>query len=372
MKKIYLVILCLLNLTISRSYAQCTTNYLTNPSFEAPVQPSLGNNFPAPYNTFGGWLIPSATAGVSAGGFNIVKVNGSTYSGGPNIAHGTGNQYVDINGAGGFVQQSFTVTCGSTLEFSGWFSRREPGGSGFNGYMDIIDGSNNILTTSTVVSFTFNESEEVWKQVIGTPVSVIAGTYTLRFFMDDYANVDDAFLCVSPGCVLATTLTNFSAIANKCNANLSWAAADEIDLKNYEVQTSNDGITFNTIATVLPKNASSYSFDNKSVSGKSFYRLKVNDKNNTFTYSKIVPVSINCENVFVNVYPNPASDILHVNINSNLVNKVVIYNAAGKNISSTILQNGDNIIDIKNLPKGMYVVKILSDTDSKIYRITKL
>jgi Secretion system C-terminal sorting domain len=357
---------------MSHAYAQCTTNYLINPSFETPVQPSLGNNFPPPYNTFGGWIIPTATAGVPVGGFNIIRVNGSTYSGGPDIAHNGGNQYVDINSAGGIVQQSFTVTCGSTIEFSGWFSRREPGGIGFTGSMDIIDGSNNIIASSSTVSFTSNESEEVWKQVIGSPVSVVAGTYTIRFIMDDFANIDDAFLCVSPGCVLATTLTDFTAVANKCNANLNWAATDEIDLKNYEVQTSNDGIIFKTIATILPKNASSYSFENKAASGKSFYRLKLNDRNNTFTYSKIIPVIINCDNVSINVYPNPASDILHVNINSNVLNRVVICNAAGKNISTSILQNGDNNINIKYLPKGMYVVKVLNDIDTKVYRITKL
>jgi Secretion system C-terminal sorting domain len=372
MKKLYLVFSCVFYFAISASYAQCTINYLTNPSFETPIQPLVNNNnFPAPYNAFGGWTIPGASPSVPGGGFNIIRVNGSGYSGGPNNAQ-NGNQYVDINGAAGIVQQSFTVTCGSTLEFSGWFSRREPGGSGFNGSMDIIDGSNNIITSSTVVSFTSNESEETWKQVIGTPVAVVAGTYTIRFIMDDYANIDDAFLCISPGCVLATTLTDFSVKSNKCNADLNWAAADEIDLKNYEVQTSNDGTIFKTIATILPTNASNYSFENKTVSGKSFYRLKLNDKDNTFTYSKIVPVTINCDNVFVSVYPNPVSDILHVNINSNSLSRAVIYNASGKNISTTILQNGDNTINVKNLPNGMYVVKVLSDNDAKVYRINKL
>ncbi len=373
MKKIYLLFSCVCYFAISTTHAQCTTNILLNPSFEAPVQPAVNaNNFPAPYNAFGGWTIPSASPSVMTGGFNIIRVDGAGYSGGPNVAHGAGNQYVDINSAGGIVQQSFTVTCASTLEFSGWFSRREPGGSGFNGSMDIIDGSNNIIASSTVVSFTNNESEEVWKQVVGAPVSVVAGTYTIRFIMDDYANVDDAFLCVSPGCVLATTLTNFSVTANKCNANISWKTEDESDLKDYEIQSSNDGVNFKTVATILPKNTSNYTFENTAKSGKSFYRLKLNEKDNTFSYSKIVPVTISCENFSVNVYPNPAVDILHIKINTNVLNRVVISNAAGKNMFSSILQNGDNNINIKNLPKGMYIVKILNELDIKVYRITKL
>jgi hypothetical protein len=372
MKKIYLAILCVFYFAFSASYAQCTTNYLTNPSFETPVQPILNNNnFPAPYNVFGGWTIPTASPTAPVGGFNIIRVNGAGYSGGPNSAH-NGNQYVDINGAGGFVQQSFTITCTSTIEYSGWFSRREPGPSGFTGYMDIINSSNTVVNTSSTVNFTNAESEETWKQVTGTISGLTAGTYTLRFSMDDYANIDDAFLCISPGCVLATTLTNFYAVPNKCNANLNWSAADENELKNYEVQTSNDGIIFKPVATMIPTNASRYTFENKAESGKSFYRLKLNDKNNSFTYSKIIPITINCDNVSVNVYPNPVSDMLHVNINSNALNSAIIYNTAGKNISNTILQNGDNSINIKNLPNGIYVVKILNNIDTKVYRVTKL
>lgn len=372
MKKIYIAFVCVFYFATSSVFAQCTINYLTNPSFETPVQPDVNaNNFPAPYNAFGGWTIPGASATVPTSGFNIIRVNGAGYSGGPNTAH-DGNQYVDINGDGGFVQQNFTVTCASTIEFSGWFSRREAAGSGFNGSMDIRDGSNVLIASSNSVSFTSNESEEVWKQVIGTPVSIVAGTYTIRFIMDDYANVDDAFLCVSPGCVLATTLTDFSVKSNKCNADLNWAAADEVDLKNYEVQTSNDGVIFKTIATILPKNISNYTFENRTQSGKSFYRLKLNDKNNIFTYSKIIPVTINCDNGSVSVYPNPVADILHVNINSNILTRAIIYNTAGKNISTTILQNGDNMINIKSLPKGMYIVKVQSDSDANVYRVNKL
>jgi Secretion system C-terminal sorting domain len=372
MKKIYSLLFCIFSLISANVIAQCTTNYLVNPSFEAPVQPLLNsNNFPAPYNVFGGWNIPSSTAGVPVGGFNIIKVNGTGYSGGPNTAH-AGNQYVDINGAGGYVQQSFGVTCGSTIEFSGWFSRREPGGAGFTGYMDIIDGSNNIITSSSTVNFTASESEEVWKQVVGIPVAVVAGTYTLRFFMDDYANIDDAFLCVSPGCILATNISNFSAATNACNANLSWIASNTSDTKNYEIQTSADGTTFKTIETIPSAGTNNYAYQSKNETGKVFYRLKINDRNNTFSYSKIVPVFINCDNVLVNVFPNPTSDIVHVNINSKLSNKAILCNMEGKNMSTTNLQNGDNIIDIKSLPKGVYILKVINELDSKIFRVSKL
>jgi Secretion system C-terminal sorting domain len=373
MKKIY-TLLFVVFVTYNTN-AQCNTNYLINPSFETPIQPSLGNNFPAPYNVFGGWSILTASPTVQIGGFNVVKVDGSGYSGGPNTAHGTGNQYVDINGAGGFVQQTFTVTCGSTIEYSGWFSRREPGGNGFNGYMDLLDGSNNPISTSTTVSFTSNESEEVWKQVIGTSVSVLPGTYTIRFFMDDYANVDDAFLCVNPGCVLSTKINDINASSNNCSNTLNWISENESNLKNYEIQKSEDGIKYNTISTVVStkqNNISKYTITDKALSTNSYYRLKINESDNTFSYSKSITVTSTCDFTKVSVYPNPTTDIINVNISNNKRKTALIFNATGKKVAQSNLINGNNIVDIKSLPKGVYVVKVMSDTESKVFRITKL
>ncbi len=377
MKKIYLVFICFFYVAITTAFGQCTINYLTNPSFEAPIQPLLNsNNFPAPYDAFGGWTIPSASPTVQVGGFNIVRVDGAGYSGGPNTAHGTGNQYVDINGAGGYVQQSFTITCTSTIEYSGWFSRREPGGSGFTSYMDIINSANTVVSTSSTVSFTSGESEETWKQVTGTISGLAAGTYTLRFFMDDYANIDDAFLCVSPGCVLATTLSNVSATAVACNAKLSWLAAAETALKQYDVQYSSDGISFLTVSTILPKNSATSNSYNYSYTGAkegaAFFRIKAIDEDNKFTYSKIVSANINCNKAAINVYPNPVTDNLHVTINNNKQNKTLIYNAAGKLMQTNVLTNTNNDIDFNALPKGLYIVKILTETSTKVFKITKM
>ncbi len=374
MKKLYSSLLvALVSLQVN---AQCTTNYLLNPSFESPIQPSIGNNFPAPYNVFGGWSILTASPTVQTGGFNVVRVNGSAYSGGPNNAHNGGNQYVDINGAGGFVQQSFTVTCGSVIEYSGWFSRREVGGTGFNGYMELLDASNNPISTSNIVSFTSNESEEVWKEVTGTSVGVLPGVYTIRFFMDDFANIDDAFLCVSPGCVLSTKVNNINASSNNCTNTISWLAENETTLKNYEIQKSDDGINYNTVGSMVSLNqtgASSYTFKDKVSSNNSFYRLKTFELDNTFNYSKIVSATSNCDLLNVSVFPNPTANVLNINTFANSKHKsAVILNSTGKQVATYNLTNGNNIFDIKSLPKGLYIVKVLSDVDSKVFRITKL
>ena len=375
MKKLSLILsLCLVQTALL--FAQpCTTNFLTNPSFESPVQPSIGNNFPAPYNTFNGWNIPSATAGVPAGGFNVIKVNGTAYSGGPNNAHAVGNQYVDINSAGGFVQQNFTLGCAATVTFRGWFSRREPGGAGFSSYIELVNGAT-VLATSSVVTFTNNESEETWKQVTGS-TTLAAGTYTFRFFMNDFANIDDAFLCASPGCVLPITIADFSALSEKCTDKLSWQTTTEINSSRFDIEYSTNGINFKTAGTVPTKNistGSNYNFNYPSQgNAKTFYRLKGVDVDGRISFSKIINVASNCSEVSIKVFPNPVADVLHVNIANNNSSKLVIYNADGKMvIGFTNLNNGDNSISIKNLSKGIYIVKVFGNADTKIFSVTKL
>ncbi|MCY7292180.1 MAG: T9SS type A sorting domain-containing protein [Ferruginibacter sp.] len=375
MKKIATSVLYFCLLHSSVTFAQCTSNFLENPSFEALVQPLLGNNFPAPNNTFSGWNIPSATAGVAAGGFNIVKVNGSTYTGGPDNAHGTGSQYIDINNGGGFVQQNFTLACPSTVIFSGWFSRREPGGAGFTSYIEILNGAS-IVATSSVVSFTSNESEETWKQVTGS-TSLSAGTYTFRFFMDDFTNIDNAFLCASPGCILPITISGFSAISEKCTNKLSWQTSSEINVSRFDVEHSNDGINFKTAGTIPAKNittGSSYNF-NYPASGnvKTFYRLKGIDVDGKMSFSNIINISSNCKAVSIKVFPNPVADVLQINIANGNPSKLVVYNADGKMvIGLTILNNGDNTVNMKYLSKGVYIVKVFGINDTKIFSVTKL
>jgi hypothetical protein len=102
-----------------KGYGQCTTNMLINPSFEAPVQPNIGDNeIGSP--VFNGWTMPGGTQ------FNIIRANGTVYGEGPDTAQ-QGKQYADVVKADGMIQQSFALTCPSAIDFSGYFSRREPG-----------------------------------------------------------------------------------------------------------------------------------------------------------------------------------------------------------------------------------------------------
>ena len=170
-------------------------NLLTNSSFEVITPaPGYGNNF-SPVVT--DWTMVS----VPGSSINVVNPLGS-YADGPNNAQ-DGALYLDIADGAGYYQQSFTLSTLSTLEISGYFSRRNaPGG----GSVSIYSADNmTLLFQSTPAFNTLAVTEEVWTlstgnslTAAGGPVTFAAGTYVFRFSIDDSGNGDSAFLEATP------------------------------------------------------------------------------------------------------------------------------------------------------------------------------
>jgi hypothetical protein len=365
------IFLCCLAL-VFKGYSQCTTNVLANPSFEAPVQPAIGDNLTGS-TTFNGWTIP----GVGSQ-FNIIKTDGSVYGEGPDIAQ-DGNQYADIAKSDGFIQQGFILTCPSSIDFSGYYSRRDAGGSGFNGYIEIINGAGAVVSTSSIVSFTATESQEVWKQVTGTAF-LPPGNYTFSFYVDNFANCDNAFLCITPNCVLPVTLSLFNGTVEKCVAVLSWKTTGEISIKQYEVQYSTDGNNYVTAGIIPAVNNSlpaNYRFAHAaSSSGNIFYRLKITDRDGGFTFSQQLNLKNNCLGITVQmVYPNPVKDVMKIfvsGLSAASTTNLLLYNNNGKRIAERQLQNGTNVINMGQYAAGVYFLKIPAATDNNYFTITKL
>jgi len=71
-------------------------------------------------------------------------------------------------------------------------------------------------------------------------------------------------------------------------------------------------------------------------------------------------------NVFI-LYPNPASGILNIEMDSE--NEIEIVNVAGQVVYSGRLNSGKHQVETRNLPGGIYLVKIAGGTGTKQQRI---
>lgn len=180
--------------------------------------------------------------------------------------------------------------------------------------------------------------------------------------------------------VIPVTLSDFIAVKNKNSVDLHWNTFTEANNKGFYVERSNDGINYKKLNFVSSKasggNSSvrlDYSFtDQQPMSSYNYYRLKQVDLDEKYAYSKTVLIRFDKSIYINNVYPAPATTILHValesNIKTNMNLSVIDMNGKIVKQSAIALNKGNNIfdIDINSLSKGMYILKISGDDEAGI------
>ncbi|MDF2189475.1 PQQ-dependent sugar dehydrogenase [Paraflavitalea sp. CAU 1676] len=162
---------------------------------------------------------------------------------------------------------------------------------------------------------------------------------------------------------LPVTLLSFSAKAYTGYNEIRWKATREIDLQAYEIECSSDGSAWTRVGTVaaLENNTDpDYTFKHATnLHGTIYYRLKMLDKDNTYSYSKIVSVETDPERgkelqLFPTVNTNGQ---LQVQLNEGF-SHLQVFNMHGKVVFSQSLKQQKGVvgIDIGRYSKGMYTV----------------
>ena len=162
--------------------------------------------------------------------------------------------------------------------------------------------------------------------------------------------------------VLPVTLISFTGNEDGGKTNLFWKVADEINLKQYEIQKSTDAVNFTNIG-VIKSGKKEYSFIDKNTNtyfDKYYYRLKMTDADGKFSYSTVLSIKIKGQ-VSLAISPNPANNFVTVSgfekpgkINIINSNGSIVYNA---NTTAQAMK-----INIASLPAGLYVLRF---TDGK-------
>jgi hypothetical protein len=167
-------------------------------------------------------------------------------------------------------------------------------------------------------------------------------------------------------------LLSFTGSKQTNHNQLQWKTADETNTKEFGLERSTDGRSFNSFATVAAKGTGngSYSYDdNAQLSGKVFYRLKMIDNDGRFTYSNIIVLS-NQSTTTVSVYPNPVANKATLQFSDNkLLNTTAkLTDMNGRQVSTIAIKNNFEIIDMGKLPAGIYMLQL---ADGMVQKIVK-
>lgn len=176
---------------------------------------------------------------------------------------------------------------------------------------------------------------------------------------------------------LPVKLIYFTAIADGNKVRLNWEAANEQDIRFYEIEKSLSITGFKHLSVInsLQQVQSAYTDHDLSPGrGWNYYRLKIIDKSGNYFYSSIRPVKFAEGLEQVRVFPNPATDILNIQLPSSYINKstIRIYGTEGKFIADRKTAADMIVLNVKQLPAGTYIIQIIKHNGTnESYRFVK-
>ena len=193
------------------------------------------------------------------------------------------------------------------------------------------------------------------------------------------SSASDRFRIVfaAPAAPLPISFTSIKAYQQGANVAVEWKVAAELNVKNYEVEKSTNGINFVKLGTQLAigNNSSDVTYnwlDVNPVSGNNFYRIRSTENSGLIKYSAIAKVNIGKLVPSITVYPNPVTG-KQVNLQFTAMDKgmynIRLINTMGQTVYSTQYSHAGGSatqsISINGVVAGAYMMELISPDNSK-------
>jgi hypothetical protein len=163
---------------------------------------------------------------------------------------------------------------------------------------------------------------------------------------------------------LPVNFQQITAYISQGEVKINFTTSEESNIKDYEIQTGTDALEFTTHHRLSARNgdANHYETTIPEPADNVWIRVKSNEFDGQSKYSKIVLVqSVNLKQI--NVYPNPASDVVYVNGFS--APEYIIRDLQGRVVSKGKINNGT--IRMAHFVPGIYSLMI----DDRSFKIIK-
>ena len=158
---------------------------------------------------------------------------------------------------------------------------------------------------------------------------------------------------------LPVNFLSFDAKKEVTGIQLTWKVGTEENVLKYDVEKSNDGKTFITIGEVSASAQNQYSYIDKQLQDKSFYRIKSVDYDNKYKYSGIVYFNQGKTSVVLKAYPIPAQQETILQYPTAKKNsKISITSGDGKVLQEIRPNQGSQqtVISLNNIKAGLYLI----------------
>ncbi|MBS1932835.1 MAG: FG-GAP repeat protein [Bacteroidetes bacterium] len=241
-----------------------------------------------------------------------------------------------------------------------------------------ISGTSKVLIGSPARTLDFGTGLLNLGNTLGTLFGLAAGDNGIG-----KSYVYDPQICSSAQS-LPLIITDFNAVPTIDNKVLiSWKVSTERNVNAYIIERSTNGTTWENFG-LLPASpnsdtATSFSLtDNHPYSGISYYRIKQEDLDNGFFYTTIKAVDFNTNIAGRVTVNNPFNSFITIQLSSTQNNtaEIQLYDLTGKLIrrQSSAVAAGINtfqVNDLSSLSKGMYLVRIISGSETYSTKLIK-
>lgn len=177
---------------------------------------------------------------------------------------------------------------------------------------------------------------------------------------------------------LAVNLLNFTASKKGNDALINWRTEHEVDIYNYTLEKSYDGINFSATTSAFAKNGVSNTYNYTDLNAVTiagtakymYYRLKIADKSGHIKFSEIAKLNLDKAGPQVSIGPNVFSSFVSVYANET-VKQVQVFNMSGSMVYQTANIVGNKIYLPSSLPSGMYAFKIVTTSGITTKQLVK-
>ena len=259
-----------------------------------------------------------------------------------------------------------------------WLVNEEvPGGSDV--FMKVYYGNSHSLTgfvaeKSYLSHYTNNSWDEPAAGNVGTEGDLFA-------FSREGITSFSPFGIFTSETLLPVELFHFDASYSNGVVKLDWATMSETNNDYFTLESSRDGMNFFKLAKIDGAGSSvkknHYHFeDDRFLEGQEYYRLIQTDFDGTTTYSHIASAYVPVRNITA-PFPNPTASFVNipVSFDSDEVSTISIQDLDVNAIISEKVSRGDDkpfVLDISELAPDVYIIKVQSSLDTKIYKVVKI
>jgi hypothetical protein len=241
--------------------------------------------------------------------------------------------------------------------------------------IDDIDAS---ITPTAMVSGTPPASIFAFHVPFATSAAITNGSYLAQVnrLLPTYKDPDETNNTPSgtvsvANVVLPVDFVSINATIKDCEAKVDWTTANQVNLKQFELEYSTDGATYTT-GKIVPINSVGAYSATLPVSGDKayFFRVKALDLDGKYKYSSIALAKANCDGKqgAFTMYPNPVLKGQLVNLSSTTNESTMfrILDMAGKLVQEGRF-TGTTTLHVTN--GGTYIIDLQSASASTKYKL---